>query len=100
MTSAAAFCRRLLGLKGEPKRTVTIVAPRLMNGIGIGNKTMVNSDHQHLENEVLIVKSISYSFPSMRTTVLLGDYSYDFVDSFKEVKRSITEFHDQMTITN
>ena len=100
VTSAAAFCRRLLGLKGEPKRTVTIVAPRLMNGIGIGNKTMVNSDHQHLENEVLIVKSISYSFPSMRTTVLLGDYSYDFVDSFKEVKRSITEFHDQMTSTN
>jgi len=38
-----------------------------------------------IQNEELTVKSINYKFPNFKTTVNVGDYSYDFLDNMAQV---------------
>jgi hypothetical protein len=85
MTTTAAVCRRILGSNAEKQKKVQIIIPHLSNSIQIGSKVTVTNTLKKINNEELTVKSINYKFPNFRTTVNIGDYSYDFLDNMSQV---------------
>ena len=100
-TSVASYCRRLMGAKGEPKNSLRIIIPRLINGVNIGMNTTVNHDPARIHNEVFLVKKISYNFPQMITMVTVGDYTYDMVDHIFDIDEAMSSIvKDRRRSTN
>jgi len=44
---------------------------------------------KNINNEELTVKSINYKFPNFKTTVNVGDYSYDFLDNMGQLMDTV-----------
>ena len=85
MTTTAAVCRRILGSNAEKQRKAQIIIPHLSNSIQIGSKVIITNDLKKISNKELTVKSINYKFPNFKTTVNVGDYSYDFLDNMGQL---------------
>ena len=100
ITTITQLSKRILGSKAEPEKSVVIKVPRLINGIGIGSSTVVNSEAAHLHNESLVVKRLTYKFPSFVTTVQCGDYAYDLTDDLRDMGEDINSFKTQFKDTN
>jgi len=100
MTTTAAVCRRILGSNAEKQKKVQIIIPHLSNSIQIGSKVTVTNTLKKISNEELTVKSINYKFPNFRTTVNIGDYSYDFLDNMAQVLDTVNSQESERTGIN
>jgi hypothetical protein len=89
MTTTAAVCRRILGGNAEKQRKAQIIIPHLSNSIQIGSKVTITNIMKNINNEELTVKSINYKFPNFKTTVNVGDYSYDFLDNMGQLMDTV-----------
>ena len=89
MTTTAAVCRRILGGNAEKQRKAQIIVPHLSNSIQIGSKVTITNTLKKIQNEELTVKSINYKFPNFKTTVNVGDYSYDFLDNMGQLMDTV-----------
>ena len=97
MTTTAAVCRRILGSNAEKQKKAQIIIPHLSNSIQIGSKVTVTNTLKKINNEELTVKSINYKFPNFRTTVNIGDYSYDFLDNMAQVLDTVNSTESERT---
>ena len=100
MTTTAAVCRRILGSNAEKQRKAQIIIPHLSNSIQIGSKVSVTNDMKQIYNEELTVKSINYKFPDFKTTVNVGDYSYDFLDNMGQLLNTVNLQESERTGIN
>jgi len=95
MTTTAAVCRRILGSNAEKQRKAQIIIPHLSNSVQIGSKVIISNDLKNISNDELTVKSINYSFPKFKTTVNVGDYSYDFLDNIGQLLDTVNSQESQ-----
>ena len=97
MTTTAAVCRRILGSNAEKQRKAQIIIPHLSNSVQIGSKVIISNDLKNISNDELTVKSINYSFPKFKTTVNVGDYSYDFLDNIGQLLDTVNSQESERT---
>jgi hypothetical protein len=58
---------------------------------------IISNDLKNISNNELTVKSINYSFPKFKTTVNVGDYSYDFLDNMGQLMDTVNSRESEMT---
>jgi hypothetical protein len=97
MTTTAAVCRRILGGNAEKQRKAQIIVPHLSNSIQIGSKVTITNTLKKIQNEELTVKSINYKFPNFKTTVNVGDYSYDFLDNMGQLMDTVNSSQSELS---
>ena len=89
ITTAACLCRRLLGARAEPKKSIMIVAPRLANSVNIGSKIKITKESKNIHSEDFVVKSIEYNIPKFTTIVTAGDFNFNFLDDLKIISDDV-----------
>ena len=89
ITTAACICRRLLGARAEPKKSIMIVAPRLANSVNIGSKIKITKESKNIHSEDFVVKSIEYNIPKFTTIITAGDFNFNFLDDLKIVSDDV-----------
>lgn len=100
LTTITQLAKRILGSKAKPEKRVVIKIPRLINGIGVGSNTVVNSEASHLHSEPLVVKRLTYKFPTFITIAQCGDYAYDLTDDLRNMGADINSFKSRIKDTN
>ena len=100
LTTITQLAKRILGSKAKPEKRVVIKIPRLINGIGVGSNTVVNSEASHLHSEPLVVKRLTYKFPTFITIAQCGDYAYDLTDDLRDMSADINSFKSRIKDTN
>ena len=89
ITTAACLCRRLLGARAEPKKSIMVIAPRLANSINIGSKIKITKESKNIHSEDFVVKSIEYNIPKFTTIVTAGDFNFNFLDDLKIISDDV-----------
>ena len=89
ITTAACMCRRLLGARAEPKKSIMVIAPRLANSVNIGSKIKITKESKNIHSEDFIVKTIEYNIPKFNTIITAGDFNFNFLDDLKIVSDDV-----------
>ena len=100
LTTITQLAKRILGSKAEPEKRIVVKIPRLINGIGVGSSTVVNSEASHLHSEPVVIKRLTYKFPTFTTIVQCGDYAYDLTDDLRHMGDDINSFKSRIKDTN
>ena len=61
---------------------------------------MVNSEASHLHSEPVVIKRLTYKFPTFTTIVQCGDYAYDLTDDLRHMGDDINSFKSRIKDTN